>query len=84
MDTATPLERELLTWITEWNEGLPGDGIGPETELLADGLLDSLGLAGLITHIEDRTEKPFDYETFDPSGSVTVRGLLRGTAPDGD
>jgi hypothetical protein len=31
---------------------------------------------GLISHLEERTDREFDYSTFDPGNGVSVRGLV--------
>lgn len=73
---AAPLEQELLAWIADWTEGEGAAVPGPETDLVAGGLLDSMGLVAMIAVLEERTGVTFDFESFDPTAQVTVRGLV--------
>lgn len=72
----TELEKDILAWITDWNEGLAADSLEVDTDLLGGGLLDSMGLVGLISYVEDRTGTELDYADFDPGTEVTVRSIL--------
>ncbi|MBR7835531.1 acyl carrier protein [Actinospica durhamensis] len=72
----TALEDELLAWIADWTEGEGGGAPGPETDLMAGGLLDSMGLVAMIAFLEERTGVKFDFESFDPTAHVTVRALV--------
>lgn len=72
----TGLERELLDWVADWSEQEPGGALGPDTDLLGSGLLDSMGLVALIAFLEDRTGAGFDYGQFDPGAAASVRSLV--------
>lgn len=74
-DTAE-LEKSLVGWVVDWIE--EGDiDIDPDTDLLEAGLVDSMGLVGLVTFLEEQTGAEFDFATFDPGEGASVRGLVR-------
>jgi acyl carrier protein len=71
------VEKLLVAWIEEWNEGEVEIEVVPEAGLLHTGLLDSMGLVGLITYLEEQTGTIFDFETFDPGADPSIRLLVR-------
>jgi acyl carrier protein len=73
---AVDLERELIDWVTDWNEGDLSAPLDVDTDLVMTGLLDSMGLVGLIVFLESKTAARFDFEKFDPSVHVSVRTLV--------
>ncbi|MET8042627.1 hypothetical protein ABZU25_17435 [Micromonospora sp. NPDC005215] len=74
---ANPLHDDLIAWVREWNEGDDTVEFDVDTPLLANGVLDSMGLVAFISHLEKRTSTRFDYGTFVPGPSSTIRTLLR-------
>jgi acyl carrier protein len=75
IDVAT-VAKESVEWVVNWNEGELGDPIGPETQLLASGALDSMGLVGFVAYLEDRLDVEFDYAEFDLTGDVSVQAII--------
>jgi acyl carrier protein len=73
----SPLEKDVLAWITDWNEGQTPGVVEADTDLLGTGLLDSIGLVGLIAFVEERTGAELDNaDFFDPDTAITVRSIL--------
>lgn len=70
------LEKSLVGWVVDWIE--EGDiAIDPDTDLLEAGLIDSMGLVGLVTFLEEQTGVEFDFATFDPEAGASVHSLVR-------
>ncbi|MEU2420827.1 acyl carrier protein [Streptomyces sp. NPDC007851] len=70
------VEKELVAWVVNWNEGEADTEVDAETELNETGLLDSMALVGLISYLEEQTDREFDFTTFDPGEGVSVRSLV--------
>ncbi|MCF3122479.1 MULTISPECIES: hypothetical protein [Streptomyces] len=70
------VEKDLVAWVENWNEGEVEADIRAETELTHSGLLDSMALVGLISYLEERSDREFDYATFDPGDGVSIRSLV--------
>jgi acyl carrier protein len=76
-------EQELRTLVTTWvrhHSRAPEAGttaIGADTDLLATGLLDSLGFVELLAHVEQTTGRAIDLSDADPSEFTTVQGFCR-------
>ncbi len=75
-DDVSAVEKELVAWVENWNEGEVDADVDAGTELAESGLLDSMALVGLISYLEERTDREFDYGTFDPGAGVSVRSLV--------
>ena len=73
---AVGLEKEVVEWVVNWNEGEMVGDINPDSNLLGTGILDSMGLAGLVAYLEDRLDTEFDYSEVDLSGEVSIRMLV--------
>jgi acyl carrier protein len=71
------MEKNLIEWVLDWNEGESSTEVNADTDLLASGLLDSMGLVGIVTYLEEQAGSEFDFSTFDPSESASVRSLIR-------
>ncbi|HWM01650.1 MAG TPA: hypothetical protein VNP92_04860 [Actinophytocola sp.] len=69
------LRRDLLDWVLDWHKGAEVE-VDAGTNLLAAGLLDSMGLVGLVSYLEERADADFDFGTFDAGGDVSVDGLI--------
>jgi acyl carrier protein len=71
MDVATDVQNEILAWIRE-KRGASERGpreIKPDTNILAEGILDSLGILNLVNWIEERyalriADSEFDMDNF--------------------
>jgi len=80
--TAIP-EQQLRALVTHWvrtNSRAPDattQAIGDTTDLLATGLLDSLGFVELLAFVEQTTGRPVDLSDADPSEFTTVQGFCR-------
>ena len=48
-----------------------------ETDLIANGILDSLGFIELMLYLETITEEKIDLNDADPKDFTTIRGLCR-------
>lgn len=75
MDPAK-LEQDLIEWVTEWIDETEVE-IEADTDLLGTGLLDSMGMVGMVVYLEDRADAEFDFSTFDPGESASIRGLIQ-------
>ena len=53
------------------------DAIGDDTDLLATGLLDSLGFVELLAYVEHTTGRQVDLSDADPSEFTTVQGFCQ-------
>jgi acyl carrier protein len=79
-DEASPeaeLSERLLDWVRK-NSLMPGSAsrhITPDTDLIASGLLDSLGLIELIAFIESEGGYRVDLTDVDPADISSVHGL---------
>ncbi|MGI9657825.1 MAG: phosphopantetheine-binding protein [Gaiellaceae bacterium] len=69
----------VTTWVEQKSAQLNGEqtSIGPQTDLLGDGLLDSLAFIELIAQIEEFTGRQLDLLEIDPDAFTTVDGLCR-------
>jgi acyl carrier protein len=76
-------EAELTERVVEWirQNGQMTDSTGweitPDADLLASGLLDSLGLIDLIAFIEEQDGCRVDLTDVDPDDFSMVKGLCR-------
>ena len=76
-------EAELVDRVLDWvrkhqqTTNTAGGEIAPETDLLASGLLDSLGFIELITFIEGQDGCRVDLTDVDPGDFSMVKGLCR-------
>src|ERR1700730_2350153 len=67
---------ELLTsWLRANQQFSANLQIGPTTDLLVSGLLDSFDFLDLIVHIEAKMAAKIDLSVADPNQFATVRGL---------
>lgn len=76
-------DQELRALVKEWvrvNSRAPDAksvAIGDDTDLLATGLLDSLGFVELLAYVELTTGRAVDLSDADPSEFTTVTGFCR-------
>lgn len=76
-------EGELIVSIEKWiRHTRDAAHSGPtemteETDLIASGILDSLGFIELMLHLETLTEEKIDLNDADPKDFTTMRGLCR-------
>ncbi|MFJ2766416.1 hypothetical protein [Streptomyces sp. NPDC087300] len=76
-EDVSAVEKDLVAWVENWNEGeVDVAEVKAETELTHSGLLDSMALVGLISYLEERSDREFDYATFEPGDGVSIRGLV--------
>ena len=76
MNDNTGLEQDLLAWVADWTETEPAGALDPDTNLAGSGLLDSMGLVALISHLEEQTGTSFNFGTFDARRGTSVRALI--------
>ncbi|MEU5974459.1 hypothetical protein [Streptomyces sp. NPDC047315] len=76
-DEALTLEKSLISWVEEWTAGDAQVAVDAETNLSHTGVLDSMAVVGLISHLEEQADAPFDFATYDPADGVTIRGLVQ-------
>jgi acyl carrier protein len=73
------LAASVLTWIREHK--LPGNleaaSITENIDLIANGLLDSLGLIDLLLFVEEQTGSPIDLKVVEPKDICVVKNLCR-------
>jgi acyl carrier protein len=70
------LERELLDWVADWTEDEAPGELDADTDLGDSGLLDSMGLVALISHLEEQTGRSFNFGTFAAGRGTSVRALI--------
>lgn len=77
--TETELVDRVIGWVQQnsVSERSSDFQISPETDLLAAGLIDSLGFVDLITFIESHEGCRIDLTDADPSEFAIVKGLCR-------
>ncbi len=77
--TKTELVERVIQWVSENRTSGSGGSvpITPGTDLLAAGLIDSLGFVDLITFIESHEGCKIDLTDADPSEFAIVEGLCR-------
>jgi acyl carrier protein len=73
------LTARAIEWVRKNGQATDpaGSEIAPDTDLLASGLLDSLGLIELIAFIESQDGCRVDLTDVDPADFSMVRGLCR-------
>jgi acyl carrier protein len=79
-----PSESELIDLVIDWvkqntlRKGTAGAvEITKDTDLFANGVLDSFGLVDLIVHIESKAGCTVDLTDADPNEFSVVKGLCR-------
>ena len=76
-------EEELVSQVVEWvesrnhNAGETNGRIESGTDLLAEGILDSVGFVELLTFIEEQTGRQMDLADLDPEEFAKIGGLCR-------
>lgn len=75
------LVRSVIAWIRDKQRSgsVRSGDVAPETDLVAAGLLDSLGLIELVAFLEERAGCKIDLADVDPSEFSVVKGLCRIT-----
>ena len=73
------LTDRVIAWVRQNKQisNAAGGEITPDTDLLASGLLDSLGFIELITFIESLDGCGVDLTDVDPGDFAMVRGLCK-------
>ncbi|MEU6347864.1 acyl carrier protein [Streptomyces sp. NPDC047072] len=68
---------ETLARITEYLHGLGADhaDIGPDTELIESGYLDSLGIVALVAFVEDTFDTEIPEDGFRPGNFTSPRAV---------
>ena len=76
-------EDELVESIQRWIRRMRDSAhaapveVTEETDLIASGILDSLGFIELMLYLETITEEKIDLDDADPKDFTTIRGLCR-------
>lgn len=79
----SPSKEELIGLAAEWirehspNARAGGAELSPDTQLLATGLIDSLGLVDLLAFLEKATGAEIDLLELDEDEIGTLEGLCR-------
>ena len=78
------MEREQLVeqvrvWVQQKSRAIDNasEAVTADTDLLATGLLDSLGLIELVAYVEETTKRHIDLLDIDPEQFTTIRGLCQ-------
>ena len=74
---AADLEQKLIAWVNQHRRGAGGSELNNETDLLATGVLDSVGFVELLAHIEEETKVRVDVIEIDPTQLTTIAGLAQ-------
>ena len=74
-----------LKWVEENNRNPEeaSGGVEGSTDLLATGVLDSIGFIELLTFLENEASCTIDLAELDPEDFVTVEGLCRQALKNG-
>ncbi|PYO40673.1 MAG: hypothetical protein DMD33_16950 [Gemmatimonadetes bacterium] len=79
--TEEQLAHLVINWVrSHLRSGHSRNGHGEvsaDTDLIATGLVDSLGLIDLIAFIEEQSGRTIDLRDVDPSEFCVVKGLCR-------
>jgi acyl carrier protein len=70
------LEKSLIAWVEQWNEGESQEPVDADTNLSGSGLLDSMAVVGLISYLEEQADTEFDFGSYHPGDGVTIRNLI--------
>jgi acyl carrier protein len=76
-------EEELVALIADWvRNNQPGSGsmnveLTEKTDLVGDGLLDSMGFIELMVYVEQTTGRKIDLSEVDPSEFTRLKGFCR-------
>lgn len=73
------LVASVLTWIREHKllRNLEETAITEDTDLIANGLLDSMGLIDLLLFVEEQTSRSIDLKVVEPKDICVVKNLCR-------
>jgi acyl carrier protein len=73
------LVASVLTWIREHKllRNLEATAITEDTDLMANGLLDSMGLIDLLLFVEEQTGRSIDLKVVEPKDICVVKNLCR-------
>jgi acyl carrier protein len=81
--------RRIMDWVrthsleSEWDR----DALDPSTDLIASGILDSVGFLDLLSFLEELTGCEVDLSDIDPTDFTTAGGLaafaLRDSSQEG-
>jgi acyl carrier protein len=64
-------EKKVLYWLQEVGGKASGAPITPETELLENGVLDSVGILNLVSFLEEQFGLTVPFEAFVPENFKT-------------
>lgn len=73
----TALEKSLVEWVVDWIDDEDDVDIDADTHLLSTGIIDSMGLVGLVTYLEEEASAEFDFSTFDAGEDASIRSLIQ-------
>jgi acyl carrier protein len=71
MVTAEATEQTVITWLQEVGGKVSGTPVTAETELLENGVLDSVGILNLVSFLEERFGFSVPFEDFVPENFKT-------------
>ncbi|HET6283283.1 MAG TPA: acyl carrier protein [Polyangia bacterium] len=75
----TPSESGVHEFIAGWikEQAAPGSApdLSPENNLIADGVIDSLGFLNLVGALESEFSVELDFGDLDPEAFTTIAGL---------
>ena len=77
IQSSTTLETSLLSWIRDKCDDTKADLLVAETDLIAEGLLDSVDFLELIVFVEQETGQSIDISQVDPNDLTSIAGLCR-------
>jgi hypothetical protein len=70
-----PRVQRLIDWVAQ-RQGTGGAEIGPDTDLLASGILDSIGMVSLFFLVETMGGAPVDPAEAAAAGPITPASVV--------
>jgi acyl carrier protein len=75
---------KLRHWIIESGSGIDDGSLHPDTNLLKDGYIDSLGLLGLVLFVEQLRGAPISEEDMSAQSFSSLRQIAKTFFAEGD
>lgn len=71
------LSEMVKDWVTRNGQSPTSEQVSKDTDLIASGILDSMGFIELLLFVESIIGRKIDLGELDPTEFTTIRGLSR-------